>query len=101
MRPSSKREIIHIQIGKAGNAIGNEFWKRMCEEHMIETNIDADRGCFKDQEGNGQAWIGNCRQRKAYYDAVCLLLTTYTVDFGMVALSHGQRSIQWTMVDRL
>ena len=48
--------------------------------------------------GNGQAWIGNCRQRKAYYDAVCLLLT---VDFGMVALSHGQRSIQWTMVDRL
>ncbi|CAJ1345919.1 unnamed protein product [Effrenium voratum] len=57
MRPSSKREIIHIQIGKAGNAIGNEFWKRMCEEHMIETNIDADRGCFKDQEGNGQGYV--------------------------------------------
>eukprot|EP00439_Symbiodinium_sp_Y106_P026909 s5502_g3.t1 len=31
----SGREIIHIQVGKAGNAIGNQFWKLMCEDSFF------------------------------------------------------------------
>eukprot|EP00440_Ansanella_granifera_P008630 gb/GFBE01009349.1/.p1 GENE.gb/GFBE01009349.1/~~gb/GFBE01009349.1/.p1 ORF type:complete len:538 (+),score=141.19 gb/GFBE01009349.1/:1-1614(+) len=42
----SGREIIHIQIGKCGNAIGHEFWKDLCEEHHIETKNEKDRGCY-------------------------------------------------------
>ncbi|KAL0266953.1 UNVERIFIED_CONTAM: hypothetical protein PYX00_009355 [Menopon gallinae] len=29
------REIVHIQIGKAGNAAGLKFWEAVCEEHGI------------------------------------------------------------------
>ena len=30
------REVITIQVGRAGNAIGNSFWSVICDEHMIE-----------------------------------------------------------------
>jgi tubulin beta len=29
------REIVHCQVGQCGNQIGNAFWERMAEEHMI------------------------------------------------------------------
>jgi tubulin beta len=32
---SQAREIIHIQVGRAGNQIGNEFWRDLCQEHLI------------------------------------------------------------------
>lgn len=47
----SGREIIHIQVGKSGNAIGNEFWKDLCVEHCIETESATGRGHFYGQPG--------------------------------------------------
>jgi tubulin beta len=33
--PKNPREIVHIQVGRAGNNIGHEFWRDLCEEHQI------------------------------------------------------------------
>mmetsp|Transcript_9241 Transcript_9241/g.20642 ORF Transcript_9241/g.20642 Transcript_9241/m.20642 type:complete len:511 (+) Transcript_9241:60-1592(+) len=41
------REVIHIQVGKTGNAVGHEFWRDICEEHRIDFQSDVDRGKFK------------------------------------------------------
>ncbi|CAH1108866.1 unnamed protein product [Psylliodes chrysocephalus] len=30
------REIIHIQLGQAGNNIGNKFWENICDEHGVD-----------------------------------------------------------------
>lgn len=38
------REVIHIQIGKCGNAVGHEFWRDLCSEHHVE---------YKNEEGRG------------------------------------------------
>lgn len=51
---SSKREIIHIQIGKAGNQIGNWFWRQLCLEHQIEVDKHDQRGC---QQGEQQGYL--------------------------------------------
>eukprot|EP00931_Biecheleriopsis_adriatica_P074781 TRINITY_DN4877_c0_g1_i2.p1 TRINITY_DN4877_c0_g1~~TRINITY_DN4877_c0_g1_i2.p1 ORF type:complete len:537 (-),score=86.17 TRINITY_DN4877_c0_g1_i2:371-1954(-) len=43
----SGREIIHIQVGKAGNAIGHEFWKHLCQDHSIDiTGGETIRGTY-------------------------------------------------------
>lgn len=44
----SGREIIHIQVGKCGNAMGQAFWRNLCEEHelAIDPNNAEMRGCF-------------------------------------------------------
>lgn len=33
---STGREIIQIQVGKCGNAIGHEFWRDIAKEHKID-----------------------------------------------------------------
>ncbi|CAG9853927.1 unnamed protein product [Phyllotreta striolata] len=30
------REIIHLQLGQAGNNVGNKFWENICEEHGVD-----------------------------------------------------------------
>mmetsp|Transcript_51033 Transcript_51033/g.114880 ORF Transcript_51033/g.114880 Transcript_51033/m.114880 type:complete len:511 (+) Transcript_51033:132-1664(+) len=40
------REVIHIQVGKSGNAIGHEFWRDICEEHRIDFKSESERGTF-------------------------------------------------------
>lgn len=45
---NSGREIIHIQVGKAGNAVGNEFWRDLCGEHKVQFKCPkAHRGRFE------------------------------------------------------
>lgn len=41
---ASAREIIHIQVGKSGCALGHEFWRDLCEEHKIEHESEIDKG---------------------------------------------------------
>eukprot|EP00928_Gymnodinium_smaydae_P087263 TRINITY_DN71548_c0_g1_i1.p1 TRINITY_DN71548_c0_g1~~TRINITY_DN71548_c0_g1_i1.p1 ORF type:complete len:520 (-),score=108.47 TRINITY_DN71548_c0_g1_i1:41-1600(-) len=40
------REVIHIQVGKAGNMIGNEFWRDLCVEHRIQMEKEETRGYY-------------------------------------------------------
>eukprot|EP00930_Biecheleria_cincta_P077372 TRINITY_DN64653_c0_g1_i1.p1 TRINITY_DN64653_c0_g1~~TRINITY_DN64653_c0_g1_i1.p1 ORF type:complete len:524 (-),score=84.47 TRINITY_DN64653_c0_g1_i1:144-1715(-) len=44
----SGREIIHIQVGRCGNAIGQAFWQNLCEEHDVEIDPNKPdmRGCW-------------------------------------------------------
>ena len=50
---STAREIIQIQVGKAGNAIGHEFWRDLCEEHEISYDEStAMNGRYTGQEGS-------------------------------------------------
>lgn len=42
----SGREIIDIEIGKAGCLIGHEFWKDLCEEHRVEHSIRSQLGHY-------------------------------------------------------
>lgn len=49
------REIIQIQVGKAGNAIGHEFWRDLCEEHMISyDHSESMNGRYTGPEGAPQ-----------------------------------------------
>eukprot|EP00747_Dinoflagellata_sp_TGD_P164546 gnl/TRDRNA2_/TRDRNA2_184622_c0_seq1.p1 gnl/TRDRNA2_/TRDRNA2_184622_c0~~gnl/TRDRNA2_/TRDRNA2_184622_c0_seq1.p1 ORF type:complete len:539 (+),score=91.43 gnl/TRDRNA2_/TRDRNA2_184622_c0_seq1:75-1619(+) len=71
------REIIHIQVGKAGIGIGHEFWRDLCEEHKISYRPDMplDKGKFMGgpeddiysdhldvffNEGAGGRWVPRC-----------------------------------------
>jgi len=45
------REIIHIQVGKSGNAIGHEFWRDLCLEHKIDYSSVSNKGCYIGKEG--------------------------------------------------
>eukprot|EP00929_Paragymnodinium_shiwhaense_P078548 TRINITY_DN40734_c0_g1_i1.p1 TRINITY_DN40734_c0_g1~~TRINITY_DN40734_c0_g1_i1.p1 ORF type:complete len:530 (-),score=86.26 TRINITY_DN40734_c0_g1_i1:76-1665(-) len=40
------KEVVHIQIGKAGNGIGHEFWRDLCDEHRLEWRKEATRGTY-------------------------------------------------------
>jgi len=48
---NSGREVIHIQVGKAGNQIGHEFWRDLCEEHRIEYENETTRGQYTGPAG--------------------------------------------------
>jgi hypothetical protein len=43
-----------IRIGKAGNQIGNWFWRQLCLEHQIEVDKHDQRGC---QQGEQQGYL--------------------------------------------
>jgi tubulin beta len=32
------REIVHLQVGRCGNQIGNKFWEDICQEHGVNNN---------------------------------------------------------------
>ena len=51
--PGAKgREIIQIQVGKSGNAIGHEFWRDLCEEHKISQEAsELMNGQYTGEEG--------------------------------------------------
>ncbi|KAF4714242.1 hypothetical protein FOZ62_025832, partial [Perkinsus olseni] len=36
MSPPANREIISLQLGRCGNNMAHEFWRDLCEEHLIE-----------------------------------------------------------------
>lgn len=67
------REIIHIQVGKAGNQIGHEFWRDLCDEHKIEYTSELARGRYEGKErvyeehinvffneGSNSRWVPRC-----------------------------------------
>ncbi|CAK9024426.1 unnamed protein product [Durusdinium trenchii] len=88
---SSKREIIQIQIGKAGNAIGNCFWRELCDEHMIVTNNDQLRGCLEDGEPGGHGYLdvffneGRKRSHGTRHVPRAILMDTNMGDLATVA----------------
>ncbi|CAE7620544.1 unnamed protein product [Symbiodinium pilosum] len=91
---SSGREIIHIQVGKAGNAIGNQFWKALCEEHGLNTQKDDNmKGCLMDDgEGQGpKGYIdvffneGRSMEGKTRYVPRAILLDTNMGDLATIA----------------
>jgi len=41
------REVIHIQVGKAGNQFGHEFWRDLCEEHKVDWKNESTRGEYQ------------------------------------------------------
>lgn len=71
---SHGREVIHIQVGKAGNAIGHEFWRDICSEHGIFADgselagtFDLSKERFREErlpvffnEGSNQRWVPRC-----------------------------------------
>lgn len=36
MNGPANREIITLQLGRCGNNMAHEFWRDLCEEHLIE-----------------------------------------------------------------
>lgn len=44
---TSGREVIHIQVGKAGNQFGHEFWRDLCDEHRIDWKNEPTRGKYQ------------------------------------------------------
>jgi tubulin beta len=51
---SSAREVIHIQVGKAGNQIGHEFWRDLCDEHRVEWKNDKRGTYYGDKDIYGE-----------------------------------------------
>jgi len=91
----SGREIIHIQVGKAGNAIGNQFWKLMCEEHGVNTDSKDEnmKGCLVD-DGDSEGprgYIdvffneGKSTDKKVRYVPRAILLDTNMGDLASIA----------------
>jgi tubulin beta len=64
----SSREIVTLQIGRAGNVVGNAFWDRIHSEHHIDKTSGEFRGgpdsrflldnasVFLDEDRNGKYW---------------------------------------------
>jgi len=52
------REVIHIQVGKAGNQFGHEFWRDLSEEHRIDFQNEATRGQYTGVEDKFKEHIG-------------------------------------------
>ncbi|KAJ5078681.1 tubulin beta chain [Anaeramoeba ignava] len=57
------REIVHIQVGQAGNQVGSKFWEDVCIEHGINKNGEYDGdselqleriGVYFNQAGGGR-----------------------------------------------
>jgi len=42
----SGREIIHIQVGKSGCAVGHEFWRDLCQEHRLDLTNQSMLGTY-------------------------------------------------------
>ena len=84
---SSKREIIQIQVGKAGNAIGSCFWRELCDEHMIETVNDNLRGCLKDDQAGTHGYLDVFfnEGRKKRHVPRAILMDTNMGDLATVA----------------
>lgn len=93
-RSTSGREVIHIQVGKSGNAIGHEFWRDLCGEHRIDYSgrEDMDGTCmapktiYEDRvdvffnEGSCCGGLGS----KPRYVPRCILLDTSMQDLGSI-----------------
>jgi len=50
------REIIHVQVGQAGNQVGNTFWKAVMDEHKISASTHSWSGSaddMDDEDGDG------------------------------------------------
>ena len=53
------RQELAVQVGKAGNAIGNQFWKLMCEDSVFCAFCD-----ITDYSLSGTEWKGAWGQHR-------------------------------------
>merc|ERR1712178_78462 len=88
-------EIIHIQIGKAGNLIGNEFWKDLCTEHRLNLDSVKHRGQFLGGEYKYQEHLNVFFNQGANERWVprAILLDLNMQDLGMVASGSANNSV--------
>lgn len=91
---TSKQEVIHIQVGKSGNAIGHAFWKDLCGEHRIDYAGGEDlAGTFRGEspiyEDRAHVFFneGSVVRGKVRYVPRCILVDTSMQDLGRLCNS--------------
>lgn len=93
----SGREIIHIQVGKSGNAIGHEFWRDLCVEHRIDFDGSELAGTFTGAESIYEEHLDvffnegsrGSETSKHRWVPRCILLDTNIQDLAMIAQDPG------------
>eukprot|EP00397_Hematodinium_sp_SG-2012_P021702 GEMP01022440.1.p1 GENE.GEMP01022440.1~~GEMP01022440.1.p1 ORF type:complete len:508 (+),score=91.00 GEMP01022440.1:98-1621(+) len=85
------REIIHLQVGKAGNAIGHEFWRDLCVEHKIDYETPLSEGRYTGKDGGDEQLHidvffneGNAEGGKTRYVPRCMLIDLNMMDLQVI-----------------
>ncbi|KAG6907049.1 Tubulin beta-2 chain [Tephrocybe rancida] len=83
----SSREIINVQVGQAGNQVGETFWKMLLAEHGLDQQGVSSGDPLSGKGGN------SCGQRQMYTGSDPLQLTRAGVYFSEVDGAKGNKYV--------